>query len=285
MIRLFATLFLLLNAVPSWAFDVEFRPSTVAPGDPFVITVHSNPVRPSATFNGLEMAFSECGRGCYVALGAAGLETGPGEYPLAVTAGGEVKTLSLKVIEKTFSSQRLTLPEDQVILSAEDKARAEREAIMFRAIWNTVTVERHWDGNFIMPLDNDLSANFGIRRFMNGKPKSRHRGVDIRGRAGEHVLAANSGRVALVGDTFFGGNTIVIDHGLGLYTIYMHLSKSNVVSDEYITKGDVVGFVGSSGRSTGPHLHFGIKMNSNNVNPVSMSRLPLPAESPFFISN
>jgi murein DD-endopeptidase MepM/ murein hydrolase activator NlpD len=268
-------LFLILLSCPAFAFKVKVSPKRIRPGDPFLVKVFSNPVIPVAAVNGKELVFSECGRGCYQALGALGVDAMPGKYKIEVTAGSKRKTRTLNVLRTEFPVQRLSLPEDKVFLSPEDQKRAEREAAAFRDIWNTVNPEKHWSGSFIMPLDNDFSTGFGVKRIMNGKKTSVHRGLDIRGSTGDKILAANKGTVVFVGDTFYGGNTVVIDHGLGVYTVYMHLSMVNVKDEEPVEKGSVVGYVGMTGRATGPHLHYGIKINAVTTNPVSVTRLPL----------
>ena len=126
-----------------------------------------------------------------------------------------------------------------------------------------------------MPLANEISTAFGTRRIINDKVMSSHRGLDIRGKTGEPVRASNNGRVVLAQDLFYGGNTVVLDHGQGIYTIYMHLSHFKVQEREMVSKGETVGLVGSTGRSTGPHLHFGVKVQNISVNPLSFTRLVL----------
>jgi murein DD-endopeptidase MepM/ murein hydrolase activator NlpD len=196
---------------------------------------------------------------------------------IEVTAGEESQAFVFTVREGTFPQQQLTLPAGKVSLSPEDEERANREAERLRALWPRPS-ERLWDGAFIMPLENGVSTQFGTKRIINGKKKSIQSGLDIRGKKGEEVKAANDGRVALAEELFFGGNTIVLDHGQGIFTIYMHLSRINVSPDSVVLKGDVIGLVGSTGRSTGPHLHYGVKVNAVNANPRSLAGLPLPGE-------
>jgi murein DD-endopeptidase MepM/ murein hydrolase activator NlpD len=168
----------------------------------------------------------------------------------------------------------MSLPEEKVSLSPEDLERVERENERLQGIFETVT-ERLWEGIFMLPLENDISMGFGTKRIMNRKMISVHRGMDIRGKEGEHIKASNNGRIVLAEELFLGGNTIIIDHGQGLYSIYMHLSKFNSDLNDSVSRGDVIGYVGSTGRSTGPHLHFGVKANTISVNPFSLTRLPL----------
>ena len=110
---------------------------------------------------------------------------------------------------------------------------------------------------------------------MNGKWVSIHRGVDMKGKTGEEIKASNRGKVVLNEDLFFGGRTIILDHGQGVFTIYMHLSEALVKPEDMVSKGAVIGLVGSSGRATGPHLHFGVKVMDLSVNPVSLIKLKL----------
>lgn len=264
-----------LASQPAWAFEAMVTPPALQPGAPFMLQVTAASSTPEAVLQGRALHFAPCGDGCYSALGVVGLESRAGSHELVVHEGGQTKTLALEVTAGEFKTQTLTLPEKQVTLGPEDQARADQEAVRFKAIWKTVTPAPYWDGPFIMPLDNDFSSEFGVRRVMNGKQKSRHRGVDIRGASGTEIAAPNSGRIVMAADTFYGGNTIVIDHGLGVYTLYMHMLGFNVKEGEYITKGDLIGFVGSTGRSTGPHLHYGLKISAMTADPVAITSIPL----------
>jgi len=110
---------------------------------------------------------------------------------------------------------------------------------------------------------------------MNKTWTSIHRGIDIKGLEGDEVKASNNGRVVLAQELFFGGNTIILDHGQGIHTVYMHLSQLHVDCGDAVSKGDVIGLLGSTGRSTGPHLHFGVKISNISVNPLSVLKLGL----------
>jgi hypothetical protein len=267
---------LLLLRMPALALEAVVQPSEVDPGDAFVVRVTGADSTPSASFDGSfrgsGLNFAACGKGCFVAIGVADVEAKPGDYDIRVEGSGE--NLTLKVKEAKFPVQRLTLPEDKVTLSPADEKRAEVEAVKLRAILSEVT-EKRYEGSFIMPLENSFSTEFGVKRVMNGQKKGSHGGVDIRGGRGEPVKASNNGVVVLAEKLFFGGNTLVIDHGLGIYSIYMHLSAFNASRGQKVSKGEVVGFVGSTGRATGPHLHFGVKVDMTNANPVSLVNLPL----------
>jgi len=150
------------------------------------------------------------------------------------------------------------------------RARKHREAKALDAIWQHVTSERLWTKAFVRPAEGALGSAFGLRRVFNGKPKSPHAGVDIKAPSGAGVFAANSGKVVLARDLFFTGNTVVIDHGLGLYTVYAHLSKIDVEEGSAVARAAQIGVVGATGRVTGPHLHFGVKLTGARVDPATL---------------
>ena len=274
---LFVSMALIIPAsVSAGTFTVEVSPKNLYQGDAFLVTVtgeeFSGP--PSGSFAKQDLVFGECGDGLYCAVGAVDITTKPGRHSMRISAGKREKTAVFSVKGAHFPEIRLSLPEDKVSLSPEDLERVERENGRLQRVFGTVT-DRLWKGSFMVPLKNTVSAGFGTKRIMNKKMVSVHRGVDIRGKAGERIKASNNGRIVLAEELFFGGNTIIIDHGQGLYTIYMHLSEFNRGLKDLISKGDVIGYVGSTGRSTGPHLHFGVKVNTVSVNPFSLTRLPL----------
>ena len=178
------------------------------------------------------------------------------------------------ITQKSFTTTELTLLDDQVFLSKKDIKRVKRENKRLKQIFQKIS-QSYWEGSFILPLENDISTLFGTKRILNEKWISIHRGVDVTGKDGEEVKASNNGRVALAEELLFGGDTVILDHGLGIYTIYMHLSNFNVNVGEMVSKGNIIGFVGSSGRSSGPHLHFGVKVMNMSANPVSLIELNL----------
>ena len=180
----------------------------------------------------------------------------------------------MRVLEGRFETINLTLPEEKVSPSTENILRIEKEADLLNSIWQ-IDSERLWEGSFVFPLRNPLSTPFGTKRIINQGTISLHRGLDMEGRAGEEIHASNKGRVVLTEELFFGGNTVIIDHGQGIFTVYMHLSGFNVNLGDLVSKNDVIGFVGSTGRSSGPHLHFGVKVAGINANPVSLVGLKL----------
>jgi murein DD-endopeptidase MepM/ murein hydrolase activator NlpD len=275
---LFFLIILLMFPISSSAKPIhaEISPKKISPGDAFIIRVtgvkNGQPL--CASFGKAEISFGNCGEGCYLAIWAVDIQTKPKAYNVNVTAGKKKIKLKLFVKQTKFPELHLSLPDEKVFPSPEDLDRAENENKKLKDIWQNVS-EKLWEGKFMPPLENEISTVFGTKRVMNEKWTSVHRGMDIRGKEGEQVRASNSGKVVLAEELFYGGNTLVLDHGRGIFSIYMHLSGFNVKSGDIVLKGDAIGLVGSSGRSTGPHLHFGIKVAGINVNPVSLMKLEL----------
>lgn len=277
-VRLFlpAILFLFLMQPAAEAFEARVLPDDINPGDAFLVRITgAGPTEvPEAAYDEKQVYLGSCGEGCFIGIGAVDLETKPGVHKVRVgTATGKAE-LRFSVKSVKFPSLHLTLPEEKVTLGPEDMKRAEAEAEKLKVIWQTST-ERLWQGSFSMPLENDISTVFGAKRIINKKKISVHRGADIKGKEGEAIRASNRGRVILAEELFFGGNTIILDHGHGIFTVYMHLSSFNVKAEDIIPKGNIIGFVGQTGRSKGPHLHFGVKVMGINTNPLSFVGLKL----------
>jgi murein DD-endopeptidase MepM/ murein hydrolase activator NlpD len=267
-------LYLLCNS--SSALEVAVLPQEIFPGDAFVIKVTETKFSklPPASCFGKKYHFSPCGEHCLIAVGAVEIKTNPAVYPVTVRTGWKIKRVDIVVRPRSFSVMELSMPEEKIFLSPQNLARVKKEERKLRSVFQKVN-HRIWEGNFMLPLNNEISSQYGTKRIFNKKRISTHKGIDIKGMEGEEVRASNRGRVMLAGELFFGGNTIILDHGLGIYSLYMHLSKVGVSPGEMVSKGDVVGLVGSSGRSRGPHLHFGIKIMNTSVNPLSLVGLNL----------
>ena len=207
------------------------------------------------------------------------LEKAPGTYPLVVhvqPADGKPAscTLQVQVRAGKFAIERLQVGKEFVEPDPEQIKRANEERDKLRAIFDQVTPEKLWDGDFRVPLDGvTTGGNFGKRRVLNGQPGSPHSGVDFPSPTGTPIHAAQSGQVALAQELFFSGNTIVVDHGLGIYTLYGHLSEIDVKVGDKLQSGQVLGTVGATGRVTGPHLHWGLTVQRARVNPLQLVKL------------
>jgi hypothetical protein len=203
------------------------------------------------------------------------LKAKPGTYPLYVEilpAGGE-KNTEIHVEQKRYGVRRLTLPREMVALDAPTLERVKEEARTMRALWEAPASIAAWSGPFLRPVEGEVVGPFGRSSIINEQPRTPHSGVDLRADRGTPIKAINDGRVALTCDHFFSGRSVVIDHGGGILSMYFHLEKILVQKDEKVTKGQVVGLVGSTGRATGPHLHFGIRVNGARVDPLRLVSL------------
>lgn len=204
------------------------------------------------------------------------LEKAPGRYEWKVSwkaADGNVRSCSALVTVRAgkFPTERLTVEKQFVQPDPEQQKRAEEDQKKMRAIYDAVTPERLWDGKFRMPLkDVTIGGNFGRRRILNGESRSPHAGVDFPALAGTPAFASQSGKVALAEELFYSGNTVVIDHGYGIYTLYAHLSEIGVHAGQNVEAGAEIGKVGATGRVTGPHLHWGLTIQHARVNAVKI---------------
>ena len=280
-------LVLLVLAAPVLAaadsLRVAFHPARLRAGD--IGWLHVRGASP-----GMELEGMAGGRtlsffpheGGHAALVAIDLETPPGPQPWAVTLRtdrAESRTVrgTVPVVGRDFPVQRLTLPQAMVDLDPDTERRATEESGRLRTLYRTISPERLWRGRFLRPVaGTDPGTGFGSRRIINGQPRMPHSGIDYAAPRGTPVVAANTGRVALVADFFFPGRLVVIDHGLGLYTLYFHLDTIAVEEGALVDRGQPIGTVGSTGRSTGPHLHFGAQVGSARIDPAALLALEVP---------
>jgi len=208
------------------------------------------------------------------------LEKTPGDYAVAVTAQGNAGekiacAITVKVTAGKFATESLRVAPQFVEPNPEQLERAKAEQQRLREIYATVTPGKLWHGKFRAPLDGVISGkNFGRRRVLNGEPSSPHTGVDFTAPTGTAVRAAQAARVVLAEALFFAGNTVVLDHGLGVYTLYGHLSEIDAKVGETVAAGAILGKVGATGRVTGPHLHWGLTINRSRVNALQIVQLP-----------
>ena len=230
-------------------------------------------------FQGKRFSLSSAERqGSYEVLIGVDLDAKPAKHEMKILAKGEEgkvysKALSLKVQKTDFPVQKLTLPRSMVDLDPKTLDRVNRESKKLKALFEGVREERLWKGAFSRPVEGEITTGFGLRRVINGQRKSPHTGVDLRAEEGTPVVACNGGRVTLVDELFFSGKSIILDHGGGLYSIYFHLSETGVSEGDRVNAGDLLGRVGSTGRSTGPHLHWGMIIRGARVDPLSFLRL------------
>ena len=203
------------------------------------------------------------------------LDVKPGSYPIevAITPLGSTAIASaqtLRVIDKAYPVRRLTVAPAFVDTPAGEVARIQQDAAALQTIFETTASPRQWQGAFQAPVNDSPNSSFGSRSIYNGQARSPHSGTDFGAKAGTPVAAPAAGTVALARPLYFTGNTVVLDHGLGLYSLLAHLQEIGVKEGDHVTRGHVVGLVGGTGRVTAPHLHWSVRLNNARVDPLSL---------------
>jgi len=262
---------------------LALRVSSPAPIQGSLVLVEVESAAPlarlKAAWAGQQLHFwADANSSTYRALLGVDLERAPGVAPLTLDAeltGGARRSCRLlaTVEDGKFAVERLTLPRQFVELGPADLERSQREAARLREVFAGVTPERLWQGGFRLPLAAEAAGNFGRRRILNDQPRSPHSGEDFPAPAGTPVIAAQRGRVALADELFFSGKTVVLDHGLGLFTFYAHLESITIEPGQVVEAGALVGRVGSTGRVTAAHLHWAARLNQARVNPHDLVAL------------
>ncbi|MGD8399831.1 MAG: M23 family metallopeptidase [Bacillota bacterium] len=251
-------------------------PTVIRPGDFLRIQVVA---APQATvkvkfLNQTKQLYPVGPQATFIGLAAASYRTVPGKYPMTVTVVNgskrSTRTQDIKVVARQFVEQRITVSEKKRKATAtKDKTAA--DARVGTAV-RKKTGSRHLGllckGTFIMPLKGKKTSDFGLIRYVNNIEHGRHSGWDLAGATGTPVAAMNRGRVVFAGKLYASGNTVIIHHGLDLYTSYAHLSKISVKKGSMIKKGQIVGKVGMTGLATGPHLHLTVRVGETPVDPA-----------------
>jgi murein DD-endopeptidase MepM/ murein hydrolase activator NlpD len=276
------------SATTAGYWSVVNQPARLVNGSPVLFRVTTpKPVRTlSGSWLGHEIAFSfDASRKSWFALAGVSLETKPGAYPLQLhgeTLAGQSAGQAIS-FEKRFRVQRqryprvpLKVPDRYTAPSPEDQRQIELDKEAKTEILKTVSAGREWKGSFTLPVNAEISGVFGVERVFNGSVQSTHQGLDFRVPSGTEVAAVNSGRVILARPMFFEGNWVVIDHGQGLLTLYLHLSEFSVKEGDEVSKGQPIGLSGGTGRATGPHLHLAVRWQGVYVNPQVLLKLKLP---------
>jgi murein DD-endopeptidase MepM/ murein hydrolase activator NlpD len=215
------------------------------------------------TFNDLPvMVLSEAGRS--VAIVGLPLSISPGEHQLITDDG----TIKFQVTEKEYQVQRLTITNKRKVNPLErDYDRIAQERSEMDQVFTRFTTEGLPETEFSYPVTGPISSPFGLRRILNDQPRNPHSGLDIAAPEGEIINAPARGRVAQTGDYFFNGNTVLIDHGQGLISMYCHMSAIDVSPGDLVLRGEPIGKVGQTGRVTGAHLHWSVSLNNARINP------------------
>lgn len=238
------------------------------PGGVAVIPL-STELRPQAFYQGKPVLVVHEDNERWIAIVGIPLKTSGEQRIEVVTADGNRQQRSFRIDPKQYREQRITLKNKrQVNPLAEDLKRIERELALQTAAYRTFTPGTPSNLLFDKPVDGRLSSPFGLRRFFNGEERNPHSGLDFAVPAGTPVHAPANGKVILIGDFFFNGKTVFLDHGQGLISMFCHLSSIDVRSDQFLRRGEVIGKVGSTGRATGPHLHWNVSLNDARIDPA-----------------
>jgi murein DD-endopeptidase MepM/ murein hydrolase activator NlpD len=202
-----------------------------------------------------------------------GLEAKPGSYAVVVRGTGASGTASgkatLVVQAKRFETRRLAVDPQFVNPPASEAERIARDAKRLASVFAGAT-DRVWRGRFDRPVPSEATSSFGRLTILNGESRGRHQGADFRAASGTPVRAPNAGRVVLAEDLYFSGHTVVLDHGLGMFSLLGHLSRIDVGLGATVARGDVLGESGATGRVTGPHLHWALRLGELSVDPLSL---------------
>lgn len=208
-------------------------------------------------------------------LAGVPLDTRAGRHAVSVTGTGEggrtvAGRTSLQVVAREFATRRLTVDPQMAEPPAALADRIAREARLMAETFALVTPERLWRGAFATPVPGTATSSFGRLTVTNGKPSGRHQGADFRAATGTTVRAPNAGRVAVAQDLYFAGNTVILDHGLGVFSLLAHLSRIDVAVGDRVARGAPLGASGATGRVTGPHLHWAVRFGDTSVDPLAL---------------
>ncbi|MGA7293760.1 MAG: M23 family metallopeptidase [Terriglobales bacterium] len=273
---------------PTTNWTVVNQPTHLVNGSPVLFRVVTPKPVPtlSGSWLGHDIAFSfdpskSADHTSWFALAGVSLETKPGNYSIqlhAETSSGQPLSFEkkIRVERQRYPRFLLNVPARYTAPSPEEQREIAEDKEIKTETFKTVTPVREWKGSFTPPVNAEISDVFGVERVFNGSVQSRHEGLDFRVPAGTAVAAVNDGHVILARPLFFEGNCVVIDHGQGLLSLYLHLSKFLIKEGDDVKKGEEIGISGGTGRATGPHLHLAVRWQGVYLNPQVLLKLKLP---------
>lgn len=264
---------------------ITLSSASVEPGDTLAVELDCRPLRRAALEYRVSFAKQDLalfthpvmGSGVYAGLAAIPLSAAPGTGSLAVAwvENGQPhsRTVPFRIAAGKYGEERLKVDPRHVRPSAADLERIRRDQDILKRLYASGSATRLWEDGFGLPVPGDVNGPFGTRRVFNGELRSQHSGVDFRAKTGDPVHVSGTGVVRLAEDLFYSGNAVIVDHGTGVFTSYSHLSRIQVSVGQRVERGQVIGLIGATGRATGPHLHWGVKVNSVSVNPLTFQKL------------
>ncbi|MBM4378722.1 MAG: M23 family metallopeptidase [Deltaproteobacteria bacterium] len=258
---------------PAAALALRLSPGTARPGDLLLVTVPVKKAPAEGRIGDKALRFFRTPAG-HRALAGLAVDAEPGEQPLAVAlADGTELAGALQVLPPAFRERVLGVSKRFTSPNAAAKRKMKEDDRAFNRAYGQAWGPPLFTRNFQWPRATEITAPFGDRRVYNGKLKSQHMGTDLDGRTGDPVQAANDGMVVMARECFSTGNTVILHHGAGLYTAYFHFSRTDVAEGQQVKRGELLGAVGMTGRVTGPHLHWAVKLEGKYVDPESLLRL------------
>jgi murein DD-endopeptidase MepM/ murein hydrolase activator NlpD len=198
------------------------------------------------------------------------LDTRPATYHAEIAAGEDRTSYPLVVRARAFRTRHLTVNPDLVNPPPDALERIDAEARELSDLWAHGEPQRLWSGPFVRPVPDEANSAFGTRSVYNGEARSPHSGADFLSPEGRPVKAPNAGRIVLAGARYFTGNTVIVDHGLGMFSLFAHFSRIDVQTGERVERGQVLGESGATGRVTGPHLHWALRLGDASVDPLAV---------------
>ena len=256
--------------------DVDVAARAIQPGELVVLTL----TPPAGSTITRVRAFDRelqpfpIDRGRWEVLVGIDLDATAGAHVVSIDAtfGGRAnkRDFTLTVVPKSFPTRTLTVNDAFVNPPASAAERIAQDARDLASIWAHPAASRLWNGPFVRPVPHEANSAFGSRSVFNGQKRSPHAGADFLSPAGTPVKSPNSGRIVLARDLYYSGNTVIVDHGLGLFSLFAHFSAITVHEGDVVKTGDQLGLVGATGRVTGPHLHWAVNVNGARVDPLSL---------------
>jgi murein DD-endopeptidase MepM/ murein hydrolase activator NlpD len=263
-------------------FKADLSASEVIDGSVVLVSVHvpkgllGDSDEVSGEFEDTKFWFypaPEKGEGIYEAIVGVPHNHVPGTAEVKIFVKGVERDLPIKINDAKYPSETLKVSNRHVNPRKKDVARIRREIAEVGKVYSNITKQRYWKGPFVLPVSSSVTSIYGTKRIFNGQMQSFHNGLDLKAPTGTPIHSAGPGVVVLAKNLFFTGNTVLIDHGYGVITLYAHMSKLEVKKGDRVEAGQLLGLSGMTGRANGPHLHWGVVINKVKVNPAEFLKV------------